>query len=89
MASLTPRSGMLAKALEQMHAALEILDEIGAPGEISATLDLAIAKLRKAIERVDDGGSGMEALFSQLKDELTRIQSGLGEQPNPWEIPPV
>jgi hypothetical protein len=77
----------LAKALEQMTTALEILDEIGAPGEIGATLDLAIARLRQMLGR--DGDSGMMALFSQLEDELSRIQGGFDTPPNPWEIPPV
>lgn len=80
---------LLAKALDQMAAALEILDEIGAPGEIGATLDLAIARLRQALGQEDGGNSGMQALFSQLEGELSRIHGGPGALPNPWEIPSV
>ena len=77
----------LTKALEQMTAALAILDEVEAPGEIGATLGLAVARLRQILGH--DGNSGMDALFSQLPDELSHIRSGVGKQPDPSEIPPV
>lgn len=52
MPFLTPQSRLvLAKALDQMTAALEFLDEVGAPGEIGATLELAIARLRQTLGR--------------------------------------
>jgi hypothetical protein len=46
-----PSEAMLIKALERMAEALEILDQLGAPGEIGSTLDLAIARLRKLFGR--------------------------------------
>lgn len=90
MALLTPQSRLLlTKALELMNAALEILDEIDAPGEIGATLDLAIAKIRKALGRDEGGEIGMEELFLQVHDEMMRTQARSGVGSNPWEIPPV
>ena len=85
----TQSSQMLAKALDQMEMALEILDEEGAPGDIAATLDLAIARLRQGIGRDSAGASGMEALFAQLESELFRIEQARNTPPIKWKIPPV
>lgn len=80
---------VLANALDQMEAALEILDEVEAPGGVGATLDLAIARLRQMLEQEDEGAGGSQAFFAQLEVELSRIFGPRGAAPNPWEIPPV
>lgn len=41
--------GRLEKALSYMEAALEVLDEAGAPADIGAHLDLAISRLREVV----------------------------------------
>lgn len=79
----------LAKALEQMEAALEILDEMEAPGDIGATLDLAIVRLRQALEQEGEEAGGFREFYAQLEIELSRIFARPGASPNPWEIPPV
>ncbi len=44
----TPESKLkLSEALRQMSDALDILDDLGAPGEIGTSLDLAVARLEQ------------------------------------------
>lgn len=43
------QSGSLQAALERMEEALEILDNLGAPDDIGAHLDLALHRLREEI----------------------------------------
>ena len=90
MPFLTSKSGPeLARALDQMEAALEILDEMEAPCDIGATLDLAIARLRQMLQRADQNASGFQPVFDQLEVELSRRLGETGTKPNPWEIPPL
>jgi hypothetical protein len=77
----------LARALDQMEAALEILDEMEAPGDIGATLDLAIARLRQMLRRAEENASGFQTVFDQLETELSRGLGLTGTAPNPWKIP--
>lgn len=44
-------SGSLSDALEQMESALQILDNLDAPADIGAHLDLALHRLRQEIRR--------------------------------------
>ena len=48
-APLTPRE-KLDLALSRMESALELLDEADAPGEIGAYLDMAIVRLKEALQ---------------------------------------
>lgn len=45
------RVSQLAEALDLMAEALELLDDIGAPGEIGANLDLAMTRLETVLGR--------------------------------------
>ena len=50
----TPESRLeLSRALRLMSEALDILDELGAPGDIGGILDLAVARLAKLLDRKD------------------------------------
>ncbi len=90
MPFLTSKSAPeLARALDQMEAALEILDELEAPGDIGATLDLAIARLRQMLRRADENASGFQPVFDQLETELSRGLGETGTESNPWKIPPI
>lgn len=44
-------SASLSEALERMEEALQILDNLGAPADIGAHLDLALHRLRQEIGR--------------------------------------
>jgi hypothetical protein len=79
---------MLSKALNLMTSALELLDELGAPGEIGAALDLAIAKLVK-LGQEDHAPTGVQAVIAQLEHELTLDVAAGTSRPNPWKIPPA
>lgn len=41
----------LQSAMDNMQAALELLDEAGAPADVGAHLDLAICRIRDVIRR--------------------------------------
>jgi hypothetical protein len=45
------RDGSYEAALAHLEEALSILDDIDAPGEIGAQLDLVICRLRKVLEK--------------------------------------
>lgn len=51
----------LSKALQFMTKALDILDQLGVPGEIGSTLDLAAARLTKFFAD-DPAGDGVQKL---------------------------
>lgn len=53
-----------------MTEALDILDELGAPGEIGSTLDLAASRLEKFLDRDDQAAAGVQLLITQLKREF-------------------
>lgn len=79
----------LSKALRLMAEALDILDDLGAPGEIGSMLDLAFARLEQLLDRDDEAVSGVERLMSQLEGELTAAHASSECAPSPWDIPPV
>lgn len=68
--TLTARSRLeLSRALRLTKEALEILDELHAPGEIGATLDLAASKLHNLLSQ-DQTETEVQALIGQLEREL-------------------
>lgn len=79
----------LQKALRLMTDALDILDDLRAPGVIGSTLDLAIARLEEVLGRSDDKENGLETLNSQLEHELSTGPISNEPKPSPWEIPPL
>jgi hypothetical protein len=83
----TPEARLqLTRALGMMTNALEILDTHDAPGEIGSTLDLAIARLERAIGQDDRRPAGDHHLTFELKWELAVAHAGSTPQPCPWEI---
>lgn len=78
----------LAVALRHMVDALDILDEVNAPGEIGSTLDLAIARLDEAIGR-GGGQSSVQVLVDQLEREMSIRVAESEPNPSPWEIQPA
>lgn len=62
------RVSQLAEALDLMAAALELLDDIGAPGEIGANLDLAMTRLETVLGR-DQKSSAALRLVAGLECE--------------------
>lgn len=86
---VTPQSRLqISSVLERMTVALEILDDLAVPGEIGATLDHAIVRLRELLGQDNHPPTGVNALIVQLELELSLTGSERGV-PNPWEIPPV
>ena len=70
----TPESqSKLAQALQQMSAALEILDDLDAPGEVGSHLDLAICRLEQHLGLDSPATTGAGALFVSLEEELLAI----------------
>ena len=56
-------SASLEEALGLMCAALDYLDEVGAPGDIGAYLDMAIQRVRKELgwpPTTEEAGEGQE-----------------------------
>lgn len=81
----TPESRLeLSRALRLMAEALDILDELGAPGEIGGTLDLAASRLQNILEREDGAAIGADTLTVQLKRELNDVWPG--DEPSPWDL---
>ena len=84
----TPESRLeLSRALGLIAEALDILDEIGAPGEIGGTLDLAASRLQDHIDREDSVATGVEALIAQLQGELNDVRLSDGRARSPWALP--
>lgn len=78
----------LSRALRMMHAALEILDEIDAPGDIASHLDLAICRLERSLGTGPHAKTGVQTLFCQLQNELAKESFPADPQANPWELEP-
>lgn len=79
----------LSRAMSLMSKALEILDELQAPGEIGSMLDLAVARLEKVIDQNDQAPATLETLMIQLEREFTAPAAGDECKPNPWNISPA
>lgn len=79
----------LSRALQQMQAALEILDELGAPGHIASHLDLAICRLEQALGMGPHAQTSVQTMISQLENELADGPSAPEIQANPWELRPI
>ena len=85
----TPESQRkLSEALRQMLAALDLLDELGAPSAIGISLDLAVARLEEFLGRKAVGKSSVQDLFEQVERELASAQTDESERPAPWELSP-
>ena len=63
----------LTYAMRQMLQALDILDEVAAPGEISSHLDLAICRLAQVLG-LEHHSSGLFELMSSLDEQLLADQ---------------
>lgn len=84
----TPESRLeLSRAMSLMSQALEILDELHAPGEIGSMLDLAVARLQKVLDLDDQAPAAMEALMIELEREFIGATAASECNPNPWKIP--
>lgn len=79
----------LSMALYLMTQALDILDELSAPGEIGSTLDLAVTRLEKFLDHGGHSATCAHMLISQLERELAAAHTGNESKPSPWEIFPV
>lgn len=79
----------LSKALQLMTEALDLLDEIDAPGEIGSMLDLAVSRLERFLDRDDQTANRVQTLMSQLEREFSAASANSGFKPSPWNIPPV
>jgi hypothetical protein len=78
----------LQNAFRLMTDALDILDDLHAPGVIGSTLDLAIVRLAEVLGRSDHEENGLETLNSQLERELSTGPISSEPKPSPWGIPP-
>jgi hypothetical protein len=76
----------LSRALQQMHAALEILDDIAAPGDIASHLDLAICRLERTLGMGPHASTSVQVMISQLETELADRSSAPEVLANPWEL---
>lgn len=79
----------LQKALRLMTDALDILDDLRAPGVIGSTLDIAIARLEEVLGHGDHEENDLETLNIQVKRELSTGSTSSEPKPSPWEIPPL
>lgn len=87
---ISPESRLeLSRALRLMTDALDILDEVEAPGKIGSTLDLAVVRLEKFLARDRPADLGAQRLISQLQHELGACRAGDERKPSPWDDPPV
>jgi hypothetical protein len=59
----------LTRALFQLNQALEILDSVGAPGDIGSSLDLAIARLEKQLGVDGSMAAQVDILLARLFQE--------------------
>lgn len=80
-------NGELSQALALMRAALDILDEVEAPGEIGSTLDLAISRLAEMLGDAASATGGAQPLLDQLERALSQSDSHRPDCPWPWEKP--
>jgi hypothetical protein len=78
----------LAQALRQMSAALNILDDLEVPGEVSTHLDLAICRLEQCLGLDSPPANGAGALYATLEEEFL-ASSATSELPCPWNFKPI
>ncbi len=69
-----------------MTEALDILDEIGAPGEIGSMLDFAAARMEKWIDRNVEAEGCLQALMPELEREFNADPASSKSDPSPWDI---
>lgn len=79
----------LSRALRQMHAALEILDEVDVRADIASHLDLAISRLEETLGVGPHAQTSIQTLISQLENELTNASFVDKDHPNPWKVDPM
>ncbi|MDP9423684.1 MAG: hypothetical protein M3Q19_12790 [Pseudomonadota bacterium] len=79
----------LARALRNMRAALDILDDIDAPGDIAWHLDLAICRLEKILGTGSYAQTSVQSLISQVEDEFATGPGEVDAETDPWELQPV
>lgn len=77
---------LLAGAMDLMAEALELLDDIGAPGEIGANLDLAMTRLENVLGR-DQESTAAPSVVAGLECEAASDKSGCPVS-NPWRVTP-
>lgn len=78
----------LSEARRLMNQALDILDELGEPGDIGSHLDLAICRLENHLGHDVPGASGANALRAALEAELNS-STGAGSTRFPWQLQPT
>jgi hypothetical protein len=79
----------LSRALRQMRAALDILDELHGPFDIASHLDLAICRLEQVLATGPHAQTCVGFLISQLENELTMESSAADEPADRWELQPI
>ena len=79
----------LSRALHLMTEALDILDELRAPGEIGSILDLAATQLEKILDHDKRAAPAVQTLMFQLERELAAAPGSSISKPSPWEFRPV
>lgn len=87
--SISKGQPQLSRALGQMVEALEILDELNAPGDIGSLLDLAIVRLGTELGLDHHGTTSVEALLARLGADSPAMEAELGNSASPWDIAPV
>ena len=70
----------LGEALIRMRRALELLDRAAAPGQVGATLDLAIGRLELILVRDDECQARLETLIAEAEREARAVRA-IGEAP--------
>lgn len=78
----------LSRALDQMVDALEILDELEAPGDIGSHLDHAIARL-EAMLGLAHQPTRAKALLARLSEASSASDADLGSSVSPWDVTPA
>lgn len=66
---IAPARQLLSRALFQLTEALEILDSVGAPGDIGSHLDLAIARLERQLGVEGSMAAQVDDLFARLSQD--------------------
>jgi hypothetical protein len=73
----------LGQALEKMIRALDMLDEVSAPAEISGYLDLAISRLQGVLGV--EPAHGLLQILWELEDQLAIEPTRAAPMPAVWE----
>lgn len=76
----------LGRALNQLVEALQILDELKAPGDIGSHLDLAISRLEQLLGFGGHAPASLDDLLAQLSEVPPGTDGELGDVKSPWEI---